>query len=245
MKTPLNFELDERYILFKVAYFYQYPLDLKTDAIYYYEFAKKYKYSKPDSFSTVDYSDKVIDRQIGDCYVIVALKEAEYNDYHSAIYNYIKAKEFFDSAQSDLKVKECNESINILNIFQLYPDWGIFRETLLFYGAYLRSRDDFIFLYDKKSLTNISKNIVRLWIMSISIKDKSSYSYSTKYEDKAFVEFDLKNKKSKLLKYISYDKSNNILENYQPDNSKWEYIAPETIYESIVENLIRIIKEKK
>ncbi|MGE5400174.1 MAG: hypothetical protein ACM3S2_07210, partial [Ignavibacteriales bacterium] len=60
-------------------------------------------------------------------------------------------------------------------------------------------------------------------------------------EGKTLAEFDLKNKKCKVIKLITYTKNNEVLNNETYEESKWDYVIPDSIYDSILNYLIKHI----
>lgn len=141
----------------------------------------------------------------------------------------------------DFIYEHIDREIAINNVAYQNKNWQLFNldsSTKLIpamrYIKELIGANNFLYLYNQSSIEKISNNIIRVWLLSANLKNKDSLSKNDEYENKILAEFDLKSKKCRQLKYISYNKDAEVLNDYSSEESKWDYIAPDTIYEEIV-----------
>lgn len=101
--------------------------------------------------------------------------------------------------------------------------------------------EDFLFMYHTKTMTKEKNNIIRVWIKEVNLNESGEIDIGEYDYSKSLYEFDLKNNKYRVLQYTSYF-DNNVIDDGNYPNAEWDYITPESIAESMVENLKIVIK---
>ena len=101
--------------------------------------------------------------------------------------------------------------------------------------AYYGKSDNGDFYYDKTSVKQVRKNIMRVSDKLIFKKEnvKPSKKDNNKKMDNQITlhEFNCGTKERKLIKFVTYNKDGKILESYEKPNSSSHKIEPNTIYD--------------
>lgn len=245
--------LTERTIYRRVAFAYCSIYNLNTDdneefyekAIQLYKNALELPYNSDEPqdlfFPDLD-SDEEIKKAIAQCYEDLARIEKFNKHYISAIGHLYDAKYLYEEVKYyDFIFEKINKELAINNLLYQNDKWQVFTtesDTRLApkmrFQKELIGANNFLYFYNQESLEKLPNNIIRVWLLSANLTPKENLNNSDEYEEKILAEFDVKNKKYRYLKYLSYNKNNVVLNDYSDENSKWDYIAPDTIYEEIV-----------
>jgi tetratricopeptide (TPR) repeat protein len=172
------------------------------------------------------------------------------DNYFGAIEYFDLALEFYDkkSYSSDISswmrgdiVKDKKVGLEIRKNRDWKPFMNFEYKSIIYRKGKPLTSEDFLFMYHPKTMTKEKNNIVRTWIKEVNLMDIEKRG--NKYFDysKSLYEFDLKNNKYRVFQYTSY-LDNNVMDDENYPNAEWEYIAPESIAEGMVENLKVITK---
>lgn len=101
--------------------------------------------------------------------------------------------------------------------------------------------NDFLFIYHFKTLEKDKKGIIKVWIKEVNLKEQNERGSGDYDYLKSLYEFDLKNKKFRILQQ-STQYSNELITSDSFPNAEWQFVSPESIAETIVENLKLITK---
>lgn len=101
--------------------------------------------------------------------------------------------------------------------------------------------NDFLFIYHPKTLEKDKKGIIKVWIKEVNLKEINERGAGEYDYLKSLYEFDLKSKKFRILQQSTQYNSEFVTSENYP-NAEWQFVAPETIAEIMVENLKLIIK---
>lgn len=245
--------LTKRTIYRNVAFAYDNTFNLNKDdkeeyyekAIQYYKKALELPYysNKPKDlyFPDLD-SDEEINKALASCYKDIARIEKVNKNYISAMGHLYDAKYLYEKVKYyDFMLENINKEIAINNLLYQNNNWQVFTtenyEKLvptMHYQEELIGANNFLYFYNQESMEKISSTIIRVWLLAANLTSRDSLNETDVYGEKILAEFDLKNKKYRHLKYLSYNKNNIVLNDYSTEDSKWDFIAPDTIYEEIV-----------
>ena len=112
---------------------------------------------------------------------------------------------------------------------------------------YGRTNDGNVFLYNKKNITKSGKtNIVKVWVMNVysgqgrlnRVKEIREIGLSTERWDSlsyniTLDNIDCNNNKLRTLSITEYDKNGLVLFRYNGDESRWDYIVPDSIGDTL------------
>lgn len=91
-----------------------------------------------------------------------------------------------------------------------------------------------MYFYNLESLEKFAKDKIRVWLLSVNLTDPASMKPYDVAEEKILTEFDINNKKIRQLKYIAYNNKNSVINEYTSEDSRWDYITPDSIYDSMI-----------
>jgi len=172
--------------------------------------------------------------------------------------DYFKASEFFDLALEAANKMLYKYEWLIETIkkddkvdYQLYieSDWqpfrilckGLFKEVNVLKDCNPLVGKDILYMYHPNSLIKEKNSIVRVWVKEINLNGISEHEANGYDYLKSLFEFDLKNKKFRILQQ-STQYSNELITTDNFPNAEWQFVSPETISETMVENLKIITK---
>lgn len=144
-------------------------------------------------------------------------------------YNYDITNEYIDI----IKNKKLGEYLRL-------NDWELFYSNIKRKVGLLISSNNFLFVYHKKSLVKIKDNIIKLWVKEVNLNDINNSDFTYDYS-KSLYEFDLKNNRYRILQYASYY-DNKIMDSQNYSDAEWQFVIPETISETMIENIKLISK---
>jgi len=101
--------------------------------------------------------------------------------------------------------------------------------------------NNILFVYHQKSIVR-EKNIVKVWVKEINLKEPSNRASGEYDYSKSLYEFDLKNKKLRVLQKTLYNQDNVIISDDNYPKAEWQFVSPETIGETMLENLKIIVQ---
>lgn len=255
--------LTERSIYRSVAFaycnFYNLNVDDKEEyyekAIQLYKKALEFPYysTEPQDLFFPDFdSDKEIKKAIAQCYEDLARIEKFNKHYISAMGHLYDAKYLYEEIKYyDFIFEKINKEIAINNLLYQNDNWEVFTTESytklapkMYYQKELIGANNFLYFYNQESIEKLPNNIIRVWLLSANLTPKENLNNKDEYKKKILAEFDVKNKKYRHLKYLSYNKNNIVLNDYSDENSKWDFIAPDTIYEKVVNYFNKKSKNK-
>lgn len=200
-----------------------------------------------------------LDIQNNQIYYLLSETNKQIANYISTSENdYYKAKVYYDSALEFARKLGINYTWNLENIiidekvsYQLYIDreWkpfriickGLFKQVNVLKDCKPLVGKDILYIYHPNSLIKEKNGIVRVWVKEVNLKGKTE-SEANEYDYlKSLFEFDLKNKKFRVLQQSTQYSSEVITSDKFP-NAEWQFVSPETIAETMVENLKIITK---
>jgi hypothetical protein len=163
----------------------------------------------------------------------------EYSNY--ALEYLSKVSSTFFNNNLDI-VKEYEDIIKNkkLGEFLRFNDWELFYSNIKGKAGLLISPNNFLFVYHKKSLVKEKNNIVRLWVKEVNLNDINNGAFTYEYS-KSLYEFDLVNNRYRILQYVSYY-DNQVIDSQNYSDAKWQYISPDTVLETMIENIKLIMK---
>lgn len=166
---------------------------------------------------------------------------------------YINTLQYFDLAleyYDKLSYKnewERNEILKDKKVIEMtsYYEWKVFinydyKSVIYRLGKPLIA-NDFLFIYHPKTLEKDKKGIIKVWIKEVNLKEQNERGPGDYDYLKSLYEFDLKNKKFRILQQSTQYSSELITSDNFP-NAEWQFVSPETIAETMVENLKIITK---
>lgn len=192
---------------------------------------KDFSKEKYEGFSMMGYSNQDICDMILFGYndIIDFYKEKKY--FYQAIKYIDKAILYTNKCPDpDYTAEEYIIQKNVINTLRIENNWFPFFSRNL--STELISNNSYLYLYNEDEM-DIKNNIIKLWIMTKYVGDLTKFDSSKYYEGKLLTEFDLTQKKSKIILEIYYDINSNVLYNITYDNPEWNYIIPDTIFETI------------
>lgn len=157
---------------------------------------------------------------------------------------------YFDSAlkynnrNSGYRQKDLLIDKKIGSILNSNRDWKAFinldyKSVIYREGKPLVSNNK-LYLYHPSSLVKEKNNIIRIWIKEINLINIDERVFDDFEHIKSLFEFDLKNKKSRVLQSVSYYNNNLLRDENNTPNVEWEYIVPGTIGETMYDYLKKI-----
>jgi len=224
-------------------------IDLYKEAME-YPYEKKQDRYADDVFLSC--SDESIKKRISQYYRDLAgLSKCE-NDLSTSVWYLETAYRLAVEIDDDYWINQFKQDIRTLNVLVFNENWTSF---IISFGCNsndvigatppineLVSSTGFMYLYNPKSIEHITKETIRVWLLLVNINEPKSVEIQQK---KTLVEFDNKRNRYRTLSHITYNSSNETLNNYSNENSDWEYIVPDSIYEEIMKYLFSTKKNKK
>ncbi len=172
--------------------------------------------------------------------------------------DYYKAKVFYDSALEFSRKLGINYIWNLENIiiddkvaYQRYINYewrpfriickGLFKQVNILIDCKPLVGKDILYMYHPNSLIKEKNGMVRVWVKEVNLKGKTEREANEYDYLKSLFEFDLKNKKFRVLQQSTQYSSEVITSDNFP-KAEWQFVSPETIAETMVENLRIITK---
>ncbi len=168
------------------------------------------------------------------------------NDYFEANEYYRAALDFYNNLSHKTKMLYEWYKLEVINDKNLAKALWENSEWEPFYRNPKRKKgkpvnaNNILFLYHPKTMTK-KNNIIRIWINEVNLQEPNYRNMGDNDYLKSLFEFDLKDNRYRVLQSISYLNNTVISDNNYP-NAEWQFVAPETIAETMVENLKIIVK---
>lgn len=220
-------------------------------SIEYYEKALEHPYDSTSYYGLgPDFeSDFEITSSIADQYRNIARIEKFNKDYYSAMDHLNIARQLYQSIKYyDFIYEMIDHDLDINYLLLRKSNWQVlYNYESLQPGYHMReliSTNNYLYFYNMENIEKLENNTLRVWLLRAKLGKKEEINKDDIAEQKTLIEFDLKNKKYRELKYIFYNIEEVVLNDYTPEESKWDFIAPDTLYEDIIKYFIDIYGKK-
>lgn len=176
----------------------------------------------------------------------LAISEEKLSGYIESIKYFNMALEYYNkqSYKDEWGKKEIMKDKKIVELTSYY-EWKVFTDydhkSVIYRLGKPIIANDFLFIYHPKTLEKSKKGIIKVWIKEVNLKEQNERGSGDYDYLKSLYEFDLKNKKFRVLQQSTQYSSEVITSDNFP-NAEWQFVSPETIAETMVENLKIITK---